>query len=59
MKSKTQQALEWMEANGKTAYAAAQRFKINASAVYRARRSKAGKATCPCCGQTIKQGETK
>lgn len=55
MKSKTQQALEWMTANKASAYAAAKHFGINASAVSRALKRREGKETCPHCGQIIKQ----
>ena len=52
--SKTMQAVQLVQDEGFTAYAAAKRLGINASAVHRALARREGRAVCPCCNQVIK-----
>ena len=51
-KSLVQQALEDMKREGISAHAAAMRYQISASAVYRAQKQE-GRQVCECCGQVI------
>lgn len=57
VKSKTQQALDWLSVNpGHSAYEAAAQFGLTPTAVYRAQARKKGKVICPCCGQVVRKG---
>lgn len=54
MMSKTQQALDWLAANPeRTPYAAAKLFDLAQSTLSRALKTRAGRATCPTCGQLL------
>lgn len=55
-KSKTMQALDLVLIDGMTAYAAAKKVGINASAVSRALARREDKKICPCCGQVVREG---
>lgn len=56
-KSKTQQAIELMQANpGMTAYEAAEKIGVKNAAVYQALKRTQGKEICPCCGQVVRAG---
>lgn len=52
MTSRTQQALALVR-QGATAYEAAKKAGISASAVYRALQAEAGRERCKCCGQLL------
>jgi hypothetical protein len=52
--SKTMQALQLIDDEGFTAYAAAKRLGISAAAITRAQQRRVGKAVCTCCGQVIR-----
>lgn len=52
--SKTMQALQLVDDEGFTAYAAAKRMGISAAAITRAQQRRAGKDVCPCCNQVIR-----
>jgi hypothetical protein len=56
--SKTQQALEWLRENpGETRYAAAIKFGLSPSTVWRAMKvaTETERKRCPCCGQLIRK----
>jgi hypothetical protein len=57
VKSKTDQAIDYMKAEGVTAYAAAQKFGIGAAPIYKRLKLLASADRCPCCGQVIKGAE--
>lgn len=52
--SKTMQAVQLVESEGLTVYAAAKRLGIHDSAVHKALKRREGKTLCPHCGQIIK-----
>lgn len=52
--SKTMQAIQLIDDEGFTAYAAAKRLGISAAAITRAQQRRAGKEVCACCGQIIR-----
>lgn len=52
--SKTMQAIQLIDDEGFTAYAAAKRLGISAAAITRAQQRRAGKNVCPCCNQVIR-----
>lgn len=52
--SKTMQAVQLVQAEGLTPYAAAKQVGINASAVHRALARREGRDVCPHCNQVIK-----
>jgi predicted DNA-binding protein (UPF0251 family) len=52
--SKTMQALQLVDDEGLTAYAAAKRLGISAAAITRAQQRRAGREICPCCGQVVR-----
>lgn len=52
--SKTMQALQLIDDEGFSAYAAAKRVGISAAAITRAQQRRAGKQICKCCGQVIR-----
>lgn len=52
--SKTMQAIQLIDDEGLTAYAAAKRLGISAAAITRAQQRRAGKTVCPCCNQVIR-----
>lgn len=52
--SKTMQALQLIDDEGFTAYAAAKRLGISAAAITHAQQRRAGKEICACCGQVIR-----
>ena len=52
--SKTMQAVQLVEDEGLTVYAAAKRVGIHDSAVHKALKRREGKAICECCGQVIR-----
>ena len=54
-RSRTQQALR-LVAHGMSPAAAAKEVGISSTAVYRAMERKAGKITCPSCGQVVREG---
>ena len=56
--SKTMQALQLIDDEGFTAYAAAKRLGISAAAITRAQQRRAGKQICACCGQVVSLGMT-
>jgi hypothetical protein len=53
MQSLTQQAIEYMQSEGVSAYKAAKHFGITPATVYAA----AKRPKCPCCGGYLKQGQ--
>lgn len=53
-KSKTMQAVQLVQDEGFSPYAAAKRLGINASAVHRALARREGRDVCPHCNQVIK-----
>jgi hypothetical protein len=55
-KSKTQQAVDLVLAQGLTPHAAAAAMKVHASAVYRALTRAQEKPLCPCCRQAVREG---
>ena len=56
--SKTMQALQLIDDEGLSAYAAAKRLGISAAAITRAQQRRAGKQICACCGQVVRLGMT-
>lgn len=56
--SKTMQALQLIDDEGFTAYAAAKRMGISAAAITRAQQRRAGKEICKCCGQVVRSVKT-
>jgi hypothetical protein len=56
VKSKTDQSIDYMRAEGVTAYAAGKVYEISPSAIYRrlAQLKAMHGHPCPCCGQIIK-----
>jgi hypothetical protein len=56
--SKTMQALQLIDDEGFTAYAAAKRLGISAAAITRAQQRRVGKTVCSCCGQVIRAATT-
>lgn len=54
MKSKTDQAIDYMKEHNVSGYAAAQHFGITAKAVNTKLRKLAAETRCPCCGQVVK-----
>lgn len=52
--SKTMQALQLVDDEGFTAYAAAKRLGISAAAITRAQQRRAGREICACCGQVVR-----
>lgn len=61
MKSKTERALAWISAAPKgekrTLYAAAKKFDLTPSVLYRAHGARKGRQTCPTCGQLLPRGK--
>ena len=57
--SKTMQALQLIDDEGFTAYAAAKRLGISAAAITRAQQRRAGKQICSCCGQVVRSPSAK
>ena len=56
--SKTMQALQLIDDEGFTAYAAAKRMGISAAAITRAQQRRVGKEICACCGQVVRAATT-
>ena len=56
--SKTMQALQLIDDEGFTAYAAAKRLGISAAAITRAQQRRANKEICACCGQVVRAATT-
>ena len=55
--TRTMAALDYLNSHpDATPYAVAKQFGISASAIYRARKRRAGKIICPCCGQVVREG---
>jgi len=60
-KTKTEKALGWISAapagEARTVYAAAKKFDVTPSVLYRARSARKGRQICPTCGQLMPRGQ--